>query len=749
MLPMKKRFFVSMFLCFPLLLSATNVKNPDSDATYQLVNDMLNQILAGNNVVVKDGGSTKSLYARGMEKTVIFDDRKRIDAIVEPQSDDFESYEYSDEGRIIRLSSQFVDISQSTFHDGKGVSTEINGYPISSFDSGIKQFRNGSSYFYDAENSDYEFDDSRYHIDYGEKGDIIQSIRSNLYTQSFCYYDEENLLAGIEWTDGTDEFRYAPETEDGWFGIWANSDKTVFRHDRSFEKDTLEIFGHTYEFGRKEPMKPLDVSIDGRSYAEYEYSAVTGRPKSFLSQGKKTEYGYTDDELLQLSDGTASFQYDAFGRIVRYDNGSDRFDYRYDEKGNISVNDSFVYGKADEFPCVDVLLSDGKNDLRYDVMGNIVSHGNRRMTYTRGNVLSSYENVNTGERFEYRYDYGNKRIRKNKIRYIYDENEQIVSILDGADSMLFLYDQTGFRLGFVYQGAFYCYIYDGNGNVVSVIDSSGNQVAEYIYDAFGRPLYSSGPMAHINPFRYKGYFFDEESGYYYLKSRYYDPSICRFLSIDDVDGMLEKGYPTDLKMNLYAYCISNPVMNSDENGNEVAIVLTACAAMLAIASMVLGISLYNILNGLYLAMSNAEVFPIPTDIPGITINLDDIFDQYQKLVNCIWMVIVRALMIVKKRDVEYHHIIPKNARPLLKPMKKAREFCVLFLGSIDSDLNLARTAYQLHKVLHTQTYYTTIGFVFGDCIEKLADNQRESKFECILALTKIALESISFMVFGV
>ena len=58
-------------------------------------------------------------------------------------------------------------------------------------------------------------------------------------------------------------------------------------------------------------------------------------------------------------------------------------------------------------------------------------------------------------------------------------------------------------------------------------------------------------------------------------------------------------------------------------------------------------------------------------------------------------------------------------------------------------------AYQLHKVLHTQVYYSTIEFVFGDCIEKLADNQRKSKFECILALTKTALESISFMVFGV
>nr|WP_258176152.1 RHS repeat-associated core domain-containing protein [Orenia metallireducens] len=87
-------------------------------------------------------------------------------------------------------------------------------------------------------------------------------------------------------------------------------------------------------------------------------------------------------------------------------------------------------------------------------------------------------------------------------------------------------------------------------------DKAGNVLAEYDYDAWGNILSQSGSMAEINPYRYAGYYYDEETGLYYLRARYYDPEIGRFIRRDTVQ-----------KINQYAYAENNPVMLMDSNGN--------------------------------------------------------------------------------------------------------------------------------------------------------------------------------------
>ena len=76
-----------------------------------------------------------------------------------------------------------------------------------------------------------------------------------------------------------------------------------------------------------------------------------------------------------------------------------------------------------------------------------------------------------------------------------------------------------------------------------ILDSGGNQVVEYLYNAWGGDMSISGTMRQImgelNPFRYRGYYFDQESGLYYLNSRYYDPEIGRWVSPDNTETMLE------------------------------------------------------------------------------------------------------------------------------------------------------------------------------------------------------------------
>mgnify|MGYP000100833980 FL=1 len=136
-----------------------------------------------------------------------------------------------------------------------------------------------------------------------------------------------------------------------------------------------------------------------------------------------------------------------------------------------------------------------------------------------------------------------------------------------------MYDANGSVVGMKYNGAQYWYQKNMQGDVVRILNSYGRVVAIYTYDAWGKILQitdgsgndvSGNPdhIANINPFRYRGYYYDVETGWYYLNSRYYDPTVGRFLSPDTIlgaNGGLQ-GY------NLFAYCNNNPVMFADATG---------------------------------------------------------------------------------------------------------------------------------------------------------------------------------------
>ena len=126
----------------------------------------------------------------------------------------------------------------------------------------------------------------------------------------------------------------------------------------------------------------------------------------------------------------------------------------------------------------------------------------------------------------------------------------------GEDYFDFLYDESGNLYGFSLNGTIYYYFRNGQGDIIGIMTSGGVVVVRYAYDAWGKLLSISGSMAisvgEKNPFRYRGYYYDNETGLYYLNSRYYDPVTGRFIN---ADGLVSTGQGL-LGYNMYAYCMS-------------------------------------------------------------------------------------------------------------------------------------------------------------------------------------------------
>ena len=135
----------------------------------------------------------------------------------------------------------------------------------------------------------------------------------------------------------------------------------------------------------------------------------------------------------------------------------------------------------------------------------------------------------------------------------------------GTNTIDFFYDASGLPYAMKYNGTAYYYITNLQGDVMRIVDASQNIVTSYDYDPYGKVISATGTLANVNPLRYRGYVYDQETGFYYVSSRYYDPEIGRWINADDTAYLGADG--TLLSYNLFAYCLNNPVNRTDINGN--------------------------------------------------------------------------------------------------------------------------------------------------------------------------------------
>ncbi len=381
--------------------------------------------------------------------------------------------------------------------------------------------------------------------------------------------------------------------------------------------ETVNGRGYVYSHDYNADQQPTQTGY-GSALKTFTYDTLSRLSQTAVTWGDRpaltTNYGYrnlssplttTQVSTLQnvYGNGTESFSYtyDVKGNIASVSDGTHTTTYSYnflnemeweyneaagkawkyvsDKVGNIISKTEYTYQNSQTSDPVvtsytygnsnwrDLLTSFGNQTISYDGVGNPTSYRGWTLAWQGGRQLASASKNSTSLSFV--YNHSGLRVEKTVSgtvhRYVY-LGTRLAAEFTGDYALYFHYDAKGSPMGFTYATANssngYLYRKNLQGDIVGVLSAAGNSVAEYRYDAWGRILSATGSMASINPLRYRGYYYDSELGLYYLKSRYYDPEVCRFINADDqvspVQRVLEAG--------LFTYCINNPTTNADPHG---------------------------------------------------------------------------------------------------------------------------------------------------------------------------------------
>lgn len=180
------------------------------------------------------------------------------------------------------------------------------------------------------------------------------------------------------------------------------------------------------------------------------------------------------------------------------------------------------------------------------------------------------EDKNIGYSYDYLWRLEEKQVNGDIIQYLYDKDKLIAEIKYGFKKY-FIYDEKNDLVGFVNEtnGIKESYFFIKNNlNIIDgVVDSKGEIVAKYLYDDFGMLLNIDEIDFELNDIFYKGYLYDQVTGWYYLSGRHYSPKLKRFISPDKVDNLIY-GVADLVQFNLFSYCDNNPIMRKDNNGQS-------------------------------------------------------------------------------------------------------------------------------------------------------------------------------------
>ena len=285
----------------------------------------------------------------------------------------------------------------------------------------------------------------------------------------------------------------------------------------------------------------------------------------------RSSYTYDEEERItgvtDSVDGTTTYTYDAQGQLLTETKGGTAVSVTYDNYGNILTKGgvAYTYGDAN---WKDKLTEYDGAPITYDAGGNPLSYRGWTFAWEKGRQLKTASNGSDSLTFKYNASgiRTSKTVNGVEHKYILD-GAKILRETYGTVKLDFLYDNEDGICGLKHNNTPYYFCKNLQGDIIVITNKDGQVVARYTYDAWGVCTdvwdASGVGIASINPFRYRGYYWDSTLNLYYLQSRYFDPQVGRFVNADDVIAlqMIELS-----SINLFAYCGNNPIMNTDSDG---------------------------------------------------------------------------------------------------------------------------------------------------------------------------------------
>jgi len=550
---------------------------------------------------------------------------------------------------------------------------------------------------------------------------LTKVVGSNNHHMLFTYdeFGRINMMSNtINGTSNQNEYVYGDKNVVGEIPGLIYNVKLNGTTQLSYEFDQLARLS-TRTLGTTTPFTTTYTYLDGAG------TNSTTTLLGSMQNGINDAFNYTYDangNILTISEGTlpkATYTYDKMNQLISENNAytSKSIDYVYDIGGNIisrteynyingsreSLIDTYNYGYSTSWK--DQLISYDGQSITYDEVGNPLTYrDNLSFTWANGRELTSVANNGISGS----YTYNDSGIRTSKT---YDgvttnyflNGYSIVRQVTGSKILDFFYDENGNLYGFKDDGDMYYYVRNGQSDIIGILDNTGVQVVYYQYDSWGNPLTPTGSSASTigadNPFRYRGYYLDSETGLYYLNSRYYDSTVGRFINADN-----QINNNSIIGPNLYSYCYNNPIALYDNDGNEPLTLLIVGVYFFATTIFVL-MTTYTISNPSFQRTWNQMCSNFANNINygihqlGTAINWASI--QMNNIAQSIGKSFSQAIRILTS-SWQKHHLVAKNAPNATYAAKILNE--VLPLGTEDP-MNLLLIKPGLHSRLHTNAYY--------------------------------------------
>ena len=357
-----------------------------------------------------------------------------------------------------------------------------------------------------------------------------------------------------------------------------NQEKIITQSNLTLEKNKKYLHTPTTA---TDLIKEEEIVANDQRIAHYQYQYTpSGNLLSIENEGKTITYHYDELHRLIREDNpymnqTYTFQYDGAGNILS------KKEYAYSLQSLLSQPSqtyTYLYQNTQwKDQLTKITTNDSSYNITYDTMGYPTSMANHTLTWNKSGTLNQWDQTT------YEYNIENQLIQKvgNGITTnYYAINHKIHQINIGTNILKFFYalDKLVY---FTYNGTRYFYVFNAQNDITHLVDDTGNIVASYIYDAWGnhQVLDASGIentsadfIGNINPYRYRGYLYDTDSGLYYCNARYYSPELCRWISPDSIEYLDSN---TIGGLNLYCYCMNNPINYVDPSGHFPWLILAA------------------------------------------------------------------------------------------------------------------------------------------------------------------------------